>query len=594
MCVNVFYSLLTGKITYVWLFSLDWERMSCVWSTFGMIGALRAHLKVAVGLASSERACVSLIGAGGYTSQKTERALCYWRVGRPNTSIAWRDPAGQMLSLMRSSSSAWMRPHFIIIGYSQCPWDWRRWRCIKEILVPCLWALFSIAITSLPTLTLFPSIRRFKAIERITLSLQVATSVFAGTIVPILIHRFNSPGVPHLRQIDVDRLNPNAAGIVRQGDHIMAAFTKNETHIVWQTPETEAEQHSGDLWWIRLLCTLNSSIILAAYLFNYICLGTASSQREYLWLGSQTLILACRYVLWAKRLVLFPQHPPCLLYIAAGSLSTPLSVDPPPNRLPPSAEPKLQLSVINFAVTSAYSKVTNQGIPSIRLRPEFLVKLANTIPLDIISSEYVLLAGFFSATNAIKITIVRLSWNFVEEVYAAQGVILGHNPWALGGLYLGAVLLDDKFIGLTTVHPFQAHVAECADKRCAASHATHASGGMTLDSFFVDSLIGGCITKQFCDTNQNLLVWHDKFRSNVALCRSTARSNGPSYIEIHSSTFGPFPQHRRDISRVEPTLSLDFVGTAVLEARTKKHDQCDPSVCEIETFAATEIRIPPC
>lgn len=101
--------------------------MSGVWSTFGLIGALRANLKVAVGLANSERAGVSLVGAGGYTSEKTEFASCYWRVGRTNSPIAWRDPTNQLLSLMRSSSSAWIRPHFIVIGYSQCPWKWRRW-----------------------------------------------------------------------------------------------------------------------------------------------------------------------------------------------------------------------------------------------------------------------------------------------------------------------------------------------------------------------------------------------------------------------------------------------------------------------------------
>ncbi|KAJ7362967.1 hypothetical protein DFH08DRAFT_841761 [Mycena albidolilacea] len=27
--------------------SLDWERMSSVWSVFGLVGALRAHLKIA-------------------------------------------------------------------------------------------------------------------------------------------------------------------------------------------------------------------------------------------------------------------------------------------------------------------------------------------------------------------------------------------------------------------------------------------------------------------------------------------------------------------------------------------------------------------
>ena len=52
--------------------------MSSVWSTFGLVGALCANLKVVVGLANLEQAGVSLVSAGGYTSQKTESALCYW------------------------------------------------------------------------------------------------------------------------------------------------------------------------------------------------------------------------------------------------------------------------------------------------------------------------------------------------------------------------------------------------------------------------------------------------------------------------------------------------------------------------------------
>jgi hypothetical protein len=34
--------------------SFDWERMSSVWSVFGLVGALRAHLKIAASIAGSE------------------------------------------------------------------------------------------------------------------------------------------------------------------------------------------------------------------------------------------------------------------------------------------------------------------------------------------------------------------------------------------------------------------------------------------------------------------------------------------------------------------------------------------------------------
>ena len=49
---------------------------------------------------------------------------------------------------------------------------------------------------------------------------------------------------------------------------------------------------------------------------------------------------------------------------------------------------------------------------------------------------------FLRAPQIATVSIIRLPWSFVEELYLANGLILGSNPWALGGLYLGAVIID--------------------------------------------------------------------------------------------------------------------------------------------------------
>ncbi|PPQ78964.1 hypothetical protein CVT25_002293 [Psilocybe cyanescens] len=576
--------------------SYDWERMSGVWSTFGMIGALRFYLKFSAGLANSERAGVTLAGAAVYTDHRTESSLCYWGVNRPNYRVSWWASDHEPLSLMQSytSESAWIRPIFIAIGYTKCPWNWSSMRCIMEIIIPCLWAIFSLAITTLPTIILFRSLHSLQEIEIITLWLQAAVSVSAGTIMPIIIDRLNPSGVDDLARLYSDRLHSKPTPLVRDGDLVMAQYSiKRGVHIMWQTPNTEGLRQSGDLWWIRVLCALNCVFILGGYLGNYIALGNANKNRQYIWLGIQVFILAFRYVLWSRRPLPSPHRPLSLLYIVTGSIIDPLPAMPPPERTPASSPAKLTLEVISYAMAAVHSKLRNQGSPSSRIRGELLTRMANTVPLDIITVEYVLLETLFNRKQDYStMTVLRLSWAFVEECYIAQGVILGPNPWAFGGLFLGAVFLDSTFVGLTTIHPSQLHFDNCADKQCASRHEDYQQGGFTRDGYYVSDLVGGTVVNFVSPTGDNVCAWHDSFRHNISRCRSAAKVNGPLYTEIHAATsslrnrqFG-----RTDVSRVEPTFNYDFIQASSLQARTKTHDGCPRNVCEIYTFGDLYLR----
>ncbi|KAH9481983.1 hypothetical protein JR316_0006513 [Psilocybe cubensis] len=575
--------------------SYDWERMSSVWSTFGMIGVLRFYLKFAAGLANAERAGVTLSGTEVYTDQRTDTALCYWGVNRPNERITWWASAHESLALMQSytSESAWLRPIFIAVGSTKCPWSWRSVRCIMEVIAPVLWAFISLAITTIPTIILFTSLHELTDYEIGTLCLQASVSIFSGTIMPILIDRLNGSGIDDLGELYHDRLQNKTAPLIRDGDRVMAQYNiKKEVHIMWQTPRIEGQRQSGDLWWIRVLCAFNCVIVLGGYLGNYVALGNADQNRQYIWLGSQVFILAFRYVLWSRRPFPSPHRPLSLLYIATGSIVDPLPATPPPERVPASSPGKLTLEVVSYAMAAVHSKFANQGSPSNRIRGELLTRMANTVPSDIISVEYVLLDDYFYGKQEYsKMTVLRLSWAFVEECYMAQGVILGPNPWAFGGLFLGAVFLDNDFVGLTTIHPSQLHFDSCADKQCASRHDDYRQGGFTRDGYYVSDLVGGTVVKFVAPSENNVCAWHDSFRDNITRCRSTAKANGPSYIEVHAATSSLRNRNgRTDVSRVEPRLNYDFIQASSLQARTKAHDSCPKNVCEIYTFGDLYLR----
>ncbi|KAH8823813.1 hypothetical protein DL96DRAFT_1532163 [Flagelloscypha sp. PMI_526] len=573
--------------------SYDWERMSSVWSTFGLVGAVRFNLKVCAGIASSERAGVHLSGSGGYTSFQTAHALSYWRLGDedPAPISGWRDVQNQILARMTSSSPAWarIRPFYIVFGYSQCPFDLSHFRCVLELLIPVVWSLLTTALTTLPFVLLTG--KDPTMIQIAMLVLQAGTGLFAGALGPLLLHRCNSSGVAHLSDLPQTRANQGI--VVKEGDHIMTSASRMETQIIWQTSQTTKGLRSGDFWWMRLLCGLNSVVILGAYICSYVCLSYTPLKYQYVWLAVQTAILLGRYVLWAKRPLLFPHRPRCLIYAVSSSIVEPLPVEISNDPLDNDAFPTLSQEVIDFAVASAGSKVLNKQIEgNWRVQRSSLLDLANAAPSDLVDTRHVTtLREHFPPTNDETLFVHRLPWSFVEEVYAAQGLILGLNPWALGGLYLGAVLAKPKigsssklaetppkpirFLGLTTVHPFREHASRCTTPKCASRHPQFTKAGITREGYLISNLVDGSVEQFFETIEPDLVPLHDQFLTNIEQCRSTSRSNGPGYLEIHAATAG------KNISRMKlqsdawmhgkgGRMNLDFVEKAIMHAKNEK------------------------
>ncbi|KAF7336524.1 hypothetical protein MSAN_02284400 [Mycena sanguinolenta] len=583
--ISALLSLLAADTVERKLFSetnFDWERMSSVWSVFGMVGALRANLKIAASLSGSERAGLDLVGAAGYTAERTANSSCYWSVGSPNKPLKWRDSTNQVLSRLDSASLPWIHPISIAIGYSRCPWNIHTSRCIKEILAPAVWTIITVVFSTFPALLLIPSLQNMDPIHICLCSLQILTGLFAGSLTPLLLHRSNSYGLPAL--VDINPLRATKNELIRDGDHVVTTAYSNRSHIIWQTPLSAGAPSSGDLWYVRLMCLLDAGIILGAYLLNYIALGTATTIRQYLWLTTQLIILMLRFVLWARRPVWYPHRPPCLLAVACGSLGPALAATPV------ETGSKLGHAVVEFAIASALSRQTNRGAFVGQLNRGALLQLIGA-PADIIHANYTKIGDHFQPTLKEKIVVVRLSWSFVEQLYIGQGVILGNNPWAIGGMCLGAVLSGGCFLGLTTVHPYPSHLAKCQRKRCRLNLDARKTNVITQDGYLVSNDVFGEVIQPLHPVDIEFLDRHAKFRANIRNCRATSKSNGPSHVEIRVCSFGPVVERRTQITITEPNLNLDFVRSAVADASGKSHENCGPWVCGIEAFGSQDLHI---
>jgi hypothetical protein len=441
-----------------------------------------------------------------------------------------------------------------------------------------------MAIAILPTLILMPNLRELSTIQKITVAVQVATAGSAGSLTPILLHRLNSVGLPHLTQLSPDRYM--FAGLIKQGDHVVTSLPAGVYHIIWQTSPTEMAPRSGDYGALRILCSLNAIAILAAYLSNYIVLGAASGVRQYIWLGVEVFILTAQYILWSLRPVWLPHRPPCLLYIRCGSVGTPIQLQCTERISGTGSHPLIDPVVLEFAVASTCSKQSNLGFPPYnKVERPILFKLAGVAPADIILAEYTLVGSHYVPAAGALIEVIRLPWSFVEELYLGQGIILGNNPWALGGMYLGAVICDGTFLGLTTLHPFAAHIAQCNLKKCIAEHDQYHQHTVTMDGYLVSHDHYGHVLRPLHRVDDVLLDWHQKFRDNVEKYRRSAKANGPSHIEIRASSFAPVLRLRTNITRTQETMDLAFVKSTVKHAQEKRHSECYPWLCELETFA---------
>ncbi|KAF8169551.1 hypothetical protein K438DRAFT_1774140 [Mycena galopus ATCC 62051] len=535
--------------------SFDWERMSTVWSIFGMMGLLRANLKIAVGVRFREGRigaewdgwphCVAHIElAVLLASWPIKHSPPFPRLQR-STSFTTRNPD------IRWTMDS---PIHIAFGYSRCPWAWQRWRCVWELIHLCLWTILTAVITTLPTLIIVP-LRDPTPIHMVLLGLQPVIGLLVGAVLPLMMYGWNSNGVVNLTSFDPVRFK--RPGLIRPGDHVVAFSRERAARCI------------GDWWIVRFLAALNAAMILAAYIANYIALGDVDFVHHYAWLGCQIATLTVQFVLWSQGLVWSSYRPPCLLYLVVRSLGRQLPVHPP-QRISPRSEERLDETVVEFAVATTSSQKCNESFRPARITRAALMKLIDA-PADIIHTEYASVGEWFD--------------------FKGQGVTLDNNPWALGGLYLGAILANGKFVGLITLDEFSAHVSECRKKRCISTiHPHHQTSTITFDGYLYSDKIYGKVFGLFqLALEPSLLEWHHKFRNNEEVCHKTSKVNGPSYPEVHASTFGPIPHLRTDITRMEYSLDLGFVKDTVQHAKTKPNETCDEWVCELDRFSSGDV-----
>ncbi|KAF8187643.1 hypothetical protein K438DRAFT_1764801 [Mycena galopus ATCC 62051] len=350
---------------------------------------------------------------------------------------------------------------------------------------------------------------------------------------------WNSNGVVDLTSFDPVRFK--RPGLIRPGDHVVACRKAG-------SPESEAARCIGDWWIVRFLAALNAAMILAAYIANYIALDDVDFVHHYAWLSCQIATLTVQFVLSLGRQL--PVHPP--------------------QHISPRSEERLDETVVEFAVATTSSQKCNESFRPARITRAALMKLIDA-PADIIHTEYASVGEWFDLKG--------------------QGVTLDNNPLALGGLYLGAILANGKFVGLITLDEFSAHVSECRKKRCISTiHPHHQTSTITFDGYLYSDKIYGKVFGPFqLALEPSLLEWHHKFRNNEEVCRKTSKVNGPSYLEVHASTFGPIPHLRTDITRMEYSLDLGFVKDTVQHAKTKPNETCDEWVCELDRFSYGDV-----
>ncbi|KAF5372871.1 hypothetical protein D9758_001518 [Tetrapyrgos nigripes] len=578
----------------------DWERMSTAWSIFGIIGAVRAYLKLVIGLDAAEKAGLELYDLGGYTSRRTKEAQCTSLIGSKEAAIAWQDDRLTLLGEVNTnhSSPRWKRPFMIVIGYSRCPFEGAK--ASREIIGLTISGVVTLIITCIPLLVIRTSVRG-DTIDNVTLACKIASSLVSGFLLPILLQALNNVGVACLRDLPLDRFDgllkdgdtvdttrkvtdgllkdedtvdtarKAINGLLKDGDTVIT--TRTASVIFWQSPGQGLRPRSGDLMSIRLVATLATITTLASYILNYIELGRATTWRAYTWLGIQATILVVRFVLWALQPAFLSHRERSVVFAMAGSLDEPL--------LPDAEESvgKLHRDVVRFAAASATSSLLNKGGNIAKLDLDALDILSDVAPADILVAKYCDFEALMRMGGEMR--AIRLPWSWMEEIYAGQGLILGNNPWAIGGLYLAAVVqrADGEspwsFKGLTTIHQKGtssngAHGEDSLDWFAKKDAALQDVKGVTANNYGVSSLVNGEILAKM-PYEHDVMTWHEEFRENVRICRASAVSNGPPHQELHVCQAGT-----KRMSKMVASLKdvLKSAYEIVAKEKDKDHSEC--------------------
>jgi hypothetical protein len=413
-------------------------------------------------------------------------------------------------------------------------------------------------------------------LENMTLGMAVGSALLAGCLLPVLIHSINPVGVTHLRNLQIpDRFKH---GVLQNGDTVVTSSTCT---VFWQDPDEVILPQSGDRIPVRLLAGFAACTCVTAYILNYLQLGRIQKWKAYSWLGIQLTILIIRFVLWV--IPFRSNRPMTVLFFITGSFTQPLD----PQGMEGSSS-YLHRNVVHFAVASAASKVLNLGGGIGKLDLNALDLLSGIAPADILLAKYCEFDELKQKSGVFQ--AIRLPWSWMEEIYAAQGLILGRNPWALGGLYLAAIVQNNVFQGLTTIHPIDAGADRAHGEDTPAIYSRRDPSlkdivGITVDNYGVKgSLIIGVIGNK-TPKDHDLMDWHAEFRQNVHTCRSSALSNGPSYLELHVRNFGLGTLGTKRVSKIVSTIDgvLEEGLRIGVKEKQKDHSQCS-EFCTIFGF----------
>lgn len=558
----------------------DWERMSTTWSIFGIIGAVRAYAKLIAGIHSAQNAGVDIFGLGGYTSNQTVDSLCACQIGSLTSKACWQDDRQQLLGQVTAGTSRWKKPIIITMGYSQCPFEGKK--AFSEVFGRAITGVLTVVTTCIPLIVLRHDVEGDN-LDNITLGTALGSALLAGCILPLTLQALNPVGVTHLRALHI--VPRRFDDVLKDGDTVIT--TKMASTIFWQNPEEALSKRSGDRVVVRLLATLAACATIVAYILNYLELGRVPTWKAYVWLGVQFLILTLRFVVWAIRPRILPTRSKSVLFFITGSLVPPLEADAD------RSHSSLPNNVVHFAVASAGSKLLNQGGTVGNLKLHALDMLAGVAPADIILADYCDIDELMKIGGEMK--AIRLPWSWMEEIYVAQGLILGHNPWALGGLYLAAVIQRFgtsawTFQGLTTIHPRgagadRAHGEDTYTSYSEKDPALRDVVGVTVGNYGIrGTLVIGDIMNRM-PVGHDLMDWHIEFQENVRNCRSTAVPNGPPHQEFHMRNFGDGEHGKKHVSKTVLTIEILLkLGLDIgAKEKEKDHSQCN-EFCTIFGF----------
>ncbi|RPD60403.1 hypothetical protein L226DRAFT_513911 [Lentinus tigrinus ALCF2SS1-7] len=585
-----------------------WERMSTMWTLFGLVGAVRAYAKLALGLGRAEAAGVNLGGGGAYTTVRTKMAKSFRRVEGEGEGW-WQDDRGSLLQTIYDDAahSRWQRPIVIIAGYARCPFAGRR--ASRQVAQAAMNVAITIVLATIPLATLrlmehFMDHIRSTGVWTATLVLCFTSSAIAGCAAPLALVLYTTAPFARLKD-NHGREFPSS--IIHPNDSVMTAAPKGPCFILWQdTRETPllrpgdvvAHRRPGDLKRVRFLAALASVGVLAYYILNYVTLSSATTLQSYVWLGLQIVIMSARFVLWSSPRPFFDhsQRHMTVLYVVAGSLSY---------TLPASGDNHSQLTgpIVNAAVALAGSLLNNVHGSTAMLRQPALVLLADAgAPADILRANYVDVAALHIEAPALR--LIRLPWSFMEQLYTVEGLILGKNPWSYGGLYLAACLVDGRFVGLTTVFALnkpevsarflatvpalQKDDSDTPGPAGASPGAKWKAAGITRELCVVDDLVNGSILGIAEPLEgEDYERWHVQFRKNVAECRAAAVPNGPEDVEVHTRHAAPASMGSKHVTRTENSMqdALAFVRTAIDAEKSKDHSHCK-GYCMIDAMNA--------